>query len=434
MFIKGVYSGDKTYRHTFLANGILGILEYPNLHKKLGHFKNFEESVYDQNIFLNLAFESTFSGGEQEHKSICKKKLLDLDIFLDSAEFNSLKCKKRKNIIKHMCSFGKQNEIVYNELLLWNNFSKNTNVESVGYEDKNNDFTLKMAGNEINLEFTMLGENEKLQKLKVAFGASAIEISKHLPLNKLVKLTVNPLNLKAFLTGDIAEMIKQITKEFEAIKPLLLINTGHISTKYIGSNPRRLLSELIELFDETNLSHRDSELIKRLQNLARTSDGMAYLESTNTEFFENLCIETVFVLDTKYKYVEIVSKCVWPSTWSEKLLDLVKNQLYSRIKTKLEEKQLAGRKNPFILIKFDFFLFHGYTKNDIWAIELLEFIRSLVLDVFRNCDEKEIQGILFFEDDLKNLLLIKNPNCAVSSEIITCLNKIAKIKELDITN
>ena len=418
--ITGTSLIGKKYYHRYLANGILGILNYPNLHNILGRFENFKETEHDKNIFLCLASDS-----QSDKKGIrdnAKKILSDLNEFLGNNHFEKIKVAQKNSIMQRMCSFkNNENKTIYYELQLWKSFKENTNIKYVGYEDKNNDFTLKIDNTEINFEFTMLGYNEKLKCLNDSFSAVAKKIVSELPNDKLIKIFVNPLTLNDFEDKKIVLMINQIYKDFKAIKPLILAKKGALRI------PNCELK--CSLFEIEKKYYYPPDMFERIEILKK--DNISYLKATTIDTLQELCICDCHTYDAIEPYVEITIELAWPTPLGDKLLNLDKNQLYSRITRKIEDKQLSRKKNPLILIKYNFSIMGGYTiKCDIDPVEPIKnIIKKTVEDAFKNFKEKEILGVLFFENSAENMLLIKNPNAKISEELMTNLKKITEIIE-----
>ena len=133
------------------------------------------------------------------------------------------------------------------------------------------------------------------------------------------------------------------------------------------------------------------------------------------------------IFPAKFGSVGINSQSIWPSTAESLRKDSLIRQLKTRIKEKINSRQLEGKTNPIIAVRFEDFIFMHYSsENDIWWEENFNELKSIVESVFREANNSEILGVLLYENTIKKSRFVKNPNIEVEEGILNKINLLKK--------
>lgn len=431
MIITGYAIEEKecNYRIDFLYNGKEAIQEFPTLFSMLGDFPYFDEEKYDFNIFLFLASTSNYDIFLRAPNKESYEKLQQYEFLLQNIKFDDFKKDRRKDIIKKINSFDKQqNHSIMLELDLLRQLKEHKNINHVFYNDlpdSNHDYRISLGGIDFNLELTGLGESEPNKILRNSFSKIAKELLNVIPADKMLKIDIKTdklLNEKNRM--DEGHIFRLIIDSIKNIWPIISIKNN--SYCRINANA---LTHNGNIYEIRQAYKYFNDFGERLALLCGTQEGEAYLKNTHLSIFDDFPVSSFGFFDAKFKLVEIQSQSFFPST-AENLRELsLLNQLERIVDSKLKKNQLSGQENSIIVIYFQDMLFRGYSDGrEIFSDKYLEKIKKRTLDaLIKNPEYNNILGIMLIEDSLDNSKFVPNPNIALEPSILSKLELMSQI-------
>lgn len=377
---------------------------YPNLQSVFGDFRFINKENQTDNAFFNV-----ISSGEAEHLLDDFEKILN--------EVNSLPKQRRNQIISRLCETGENNFKLFEEFSFYSELLKNNKISEIHYENAligNHDFRVIINSAPIDIEVTSLGKTPFQIKVEEGFNLVCEEIIKDLPNSTRVQLDLilDRIPIKKETTS--LEIEKSVLDNYQVIKKIILIDAnGLCRIENIGNSEKFLIQDR-ELFPYYY------EFGKRLSKLEIAGEN--FLETTKEKDIFNNAFGSFITGPARDNRVEIHTECISPSKAEELRKDSLIEQIKRNIKQKLLAGQLKGKINPILALRFDDFAFMNYWDNsDFFSQQILNELKKIVQEIFKEQNEKEVLGILLYERGLKNSVFIENPNLNLTLDI---LNKI----------
>lgn len=422
-FSGSTHSKESTYFNEKIERAKTKLKEFSTLQKVLDNFKSADRENHTENALLNILgmFGSEYPSKDTQlkYESILK----DMDNLLNEL-LNNLSKEKKNNLIKRLNIFGKNNFELMNELEFCIELRNNKKISEVHYENLNkgnHDFNLRISGEEFNIEVTSLGKSQIQQILEEAFNLASKEIFSMMPQKIYLQIEVVTDRLLKEKNNKVIEIKDKIMKDYEKLKNIIWIDQDGlcIIEKNLG-NPTQSLYDIRDIFEYYQ------EFGERLSKLLLSTEGTSFLKKTQIKDLIENSINSFIIGNAKFGTIKIHSQCLFPSK-SEKLRkESLINQLKRRIKDKIISKQLSGKKNPIIAVRFEDFSFMHYSSDsDIWREENCRELKEIVESVFKEIKDKEILGVLLYENTIKESKFFCNPNIAVDKNI---LDKIEVLK------
>ncbi len=424
IFSGATQQDESTYFEDKLSKARNKLKEFPTILSVVDNFNLANKYNHTENLLLNLlsaSVEDIFLDNKPNERYNQKLKLIDSIL---NELIKNLSREKRNNLIARLKSFGSNHRELMNEIEFLIELKQNTSLSKVSYENKilgNHDFNFYIEGEEFNIEQTCLGKGEIQQIVEEAFNLASKEIIKTIPKKVFLKIDVETDKILNERNNNVEEIKIILMKDYENLKGILFVDlNGSCSMeKNIGDSNKFL-------YEVRNLYEYYDEFGQRLKKMLSSEEGLAYLKSKKIGDVANGSITHFIVGNGKFGSVSIHSQCLWPSRAESLRKESLVSQLKRRIKEKIIGKQLFGKKNPIIAVRFEDFIFMNYSsETDISWQENFNELKNIVDEVFRETHDKEILGILLYEDTIKKSRLIKNPNIKVEEDI---LNKIDLLK------
>lgn len=378
MIITGSYVEDcfrKKYVSNLQSNAQKIIKNFPILDKIVNNFNEIDFKNYDSNWIFLIASWAKFDPDTQRQNEGYFQLVSKYEELLVKINFNSLSQKQQNVIISKLKSFEWSNHRgIINEFDFYLQLDNNDLIKDLVYNPvTDNDFSFKINDELYNIELSSIYRSNSSKDIKEVFERSATEIAKKMESNKLIIVRIDTATISNL---NVEKAILRVVNDFNFFKGKLKIK------------------ESIRA-DELQLG--------------------------------NSCIKSVSYLEGKCKVVDVKSECV---SWSE-AEDIrkksVSGQLERAIEAKLNKNQLREKKNPFLVFKFSDVAYFGYSsKLNPFSKNFAEELKAIALSCFSKTKNKDVCGIIFYENNLKDFILVSNPNLSINEEII---KKLRLIKE-----
>jgi len=397
---------DKEYTQKFLNNGRKKIAEYPTLNTLVDNFRQFDQTNYSANPFLNLASVAeydVFSNGPDKNANAL---LGAFEKIIVELKIQDWKAEIRSNFENKIKSFQEgQAESIFTELEFYRQLKLITTVINLQYgifTDSNHDFRFTLNDQEFNAELTEINAGKVEQILKEALNFVAKELNKSIPENMLLKIDIRADEV---LDKDGNNTPKKIQ---ETLLPKLLI-----ALPLIKASPERIFflhplgGELEKtLYEQLDILQYYPDLKDSLDNLKQTPEGIEYLKTIKIKDLKINPLSSSIYVPGKAKRVEIHTQQMWPSPAESARQQSLIRQICRALKDKLGKNQLAGQPNPLIVIHVTDYLLH----EDIGiGEETLTIIKEKIQRVFKESNNTEILGCLLWIKNIQSAPLIKNP-------------------------
>lgn len=414
-FMGSTHSPESTYFDEKLERARIKLKEFPALQKVINNFNSANRENHDKNAILNIL--SMFDAGFMSQETISRYDaiLKDLDKLLGSL-LVILPKEKKNNLITRINLFGKENFELMNELEFYVELNNNKKVSQISYENLkkgNQDFNLNILGEEFNIEVTSLGKGQIQKIVEMAFELASKEIFSKIPKKIYLQIEVVTDGLLNEGKNSSIEIKNKIMEDYEKMKEIVWINPDGlcIIEKNLG-NPSKSLYDIKDMFEYYQ------EFGQRLSRLASNTSGVSYLKNTKIKDITNSSVYSFIVGGAKFGSVIVQSQCLCPSRSEDLRKKSLVNQLKRRIKDKILSRQLKGKKNPLIALRFEDFSFMHYSSDsDIWWEENAKDLKEIVNSIFTETGDNEILGVLLYEDTLKKSRFFQNPNISVSKDL-----------------
>lgn len=421
-FTGSTRSSESTYFSEKLERAKIKLKEFPTF-LKIVSFNSANQNNHTENFLLNLMgmFGANFYTQEEltRYNNLLKK----LDILIDNL-MTHLSKDKKNNLIKRLNMFGKENFELMNELEFFAELKDNQKISEISYENAklgNHDFNLKIDGEEFNIEVTSLSKSQIQQITEDAFNSASKEIFSTIPQKTYLQIEVTTDRLLRDGENKVAEIKDHIIRNYETLKDIILVSMDGlcIIEKNLG-NPNQSLYDIQDQFDY----YRDFG--QRMKKLLSNSNGISYLKNIKINDITESSIVSFIIGPAKFGTVEIHSQCLHPSKSEDLRKKSLINQLKRRIKDKITYGQLNKKKNSLIAVRFEDFSFMNYSSDsDIWWEENGKELKGIVENVFQETQDKEILGVLLYENTIKKSRLFQNPDILINEDI---LKKIEALK------
>lgn len=405
------------YSKDCIDNARNKIKQYPTLDKILDNFKDANNENYNKNYFLLLAksaVSNPFINGNPDTRA--EAKLEQYENLINSLRIDR---ELRSKLFSRMKGFGENHFKIVLELELLLELQNNKLVKNIEYENPDigtHDFQIILDNTEFNLELTALGEGAIQEILQEAFDLATNEIIHRIPKNTLLRLTVDTSSVLDVNGNNDSNVIHNIVKEkFIEIEPLITIirNDFCIIERNLGGGEN-------SLYELKDFYKHYGKFGERLLKLLETEDGISFLKSTKMKEIKETPFSSFIIGDAKTKLVEIHSESHWTSKAESLRKQSLLRQFRNGIIEKIKKGQLKGKSNPIIVFNFNDVIFHEYTSdNDIFGQELFDELKGILESIFKQEQEKEILGILLYEETLKKSKFVKNPNIDISDNMLS---------------
>ena len=415
-FSGSTHSIESTYFNEKLGRARTKLKEFPTLQKIMGNFNSENKNNHTENFLLNLM--SMFGANFYSNDELTKysKFLMELDNLIKDL-IPSLSKEKKNNLIKRLNIFGKENFELMNELEFLSELKGNQKISEISYENTilgNHDFNIKIDGEEFNVEITSLSKSQIQQIIENAFKSASEEIFSAIPKKIYLQIEVVTDRLLNEENNDAVKIKSKIMNDYDKLKNIIWADPDGLCRieKNLG-NPTNSLYDIKDLFGYYQ------EFGQRMTKLLSSSEGISYLKNVSVGDITESSIVSFIISSAKFGTVEIHSQCLCPS----KSEDLRKNSLIKQLKRRIEYKivsgQLSGKKNAIIAIRFEDFAFMHYSSDsDIWWEENGKELKEIVTSVFLENKNKEILGILLYENTIKKSRFFQNPNILIDKDIL----------------
>ena len=396
------------YFKKFVQNAKRKIKEFPSLHRIVGDFSGVNKENYQKNFILLLAAHAVpdpFFKRKPDLQS--EKELNELEMLLKEIILTLGKDAKSK-VKSRLKGFNENPMQIIHELRLYRELRQNDHVLDLDYENSeigNHDFYFKLDGKEFNLELTGLGKGEIEKILERAFKEGAEEILEEIPQYTRLKFYIKTdMLLDEKGDNDSERIKKEILKHYSSIKPIIHIKRGIDNIEEIPDKPNK------SLFDARETLKLFPHNYERILKLFKTDEAIKFLKKTKVSDINQNCISSFIISDAITELVEIDQECVGPATKAEGLRkQSMLRQLKKRIKCKIKEGQLKGKKNPIIAVNFQNVSMHNYSSDqEPFGYKHLKELKDIALDVLIKEKETEILGILFMENSINNSKFLQN--------------------------
>lgn len=413
-------NGNSDYVKDTIDNARKKISEYPLLCEICSNFKDARKGNYKQNLFLILA-SNAISDPFSDFKpnKSCEQELCNLEITIKELK-SKLTTKKFNNLSKKLGSFNENNYSTTEEIKCYRDLFDNNDIKSIDYEDNafgTQDFHIYLIdGQEYNIEHTTINKGDFQKKIEQGYTLAAGDILSELTSNLSIKLYIATDKLTDDDKNESDEIRKKVQFEYNKLKPIIFSDYGHFKIEtHFGdlSVPLYNQKEIFKLYG--GFGHR-------LDKLAITKDGANYLKKLTEKDLLDCPIESVTIQPSKIKLVEIHSSCVWPSkaesARKEALIEKLSKKVCVKIGDKENPGQLKGKPNSIIIVCFTDFLFFNYThpEDPFGYINYLE-LKEIIEKIFISKSEKEIIGVLLYNQNIFDSQFIFNPNNKNASNV-----------------
>lgn len=407
-FAGSTHSQESTYFEEKVERARNKLKEFPTLQEVLENFNLANRENHTENALLNILgmFGSEYTS--QESKLKYEFVLKEMDNLLKDL-LKNLSKEKRNNLIRRLNIFGENNFELMNELEFCVELRTNKKLSDVHYENLNkgnHDFNLKIEGEEFNIEVTSLGKSQIQQIVEEAFNLASKEIFSAIPKKVYLQIEVVTDRILKEENNKVVEIKSRIMEDYEKLKDLIWVNKNGLCI--LGKNlgdPTKSLYEIKDIFEYYQ------EFGQRLSQLLLNNEGVSFLKKTQIKDITESSIISFIIGNAKFGAVEIHSQCSHPSNSEDLRKKSLINQLKRRIKDKIVLGQLKGKKNPMIAIRFEDFSFMHYSSDsDIWWEENGKELKGIVESVFKETKNKEILGVLLYENSIKQSKFFQNPN------------------------
>ena len=407
-FSGSTHSPESTYFDEKVERARIKLKEFPALQKVLDNFNLANRENHTENALLNILgmFGSEYSS--QDTKLKYEYILREMDNILKDL-LKNLSKEKRNNLIKRLNLFGENNFELMNELEFFVELRTNNKLSDVHYENLNkgnHDFNLKIEGKEFNIEVTSLGKSQIQQIVEEAFNLASKEIFSTIPKKIYLQIEVVTDRILKEENNKVVEIKSRIIEDYEKLKDIIWVNEEGLCI--LGKNlgdPTKSLYEIKDIFEYYQ------EFGQRLSQLLLNNEGVSFLKKTQIKDITENSIISFIIGSAKFGAVEIHSQCLHPSKSEELRKKSLINQLKRRIKDKIILGQLRGKKNPIIAVRFEDFSFMHYSSDsDIWWEENCRELKEIIESVFKETRDKEILGVLLYENSINQSKFFQNPN------------------------
>ncbi|MBM3233599.1 hypothetical protein FJZ19_00725 [Candidatus Pacearchaeota archaeon] len=417
IFMGATYQSDSPYFEDKLIKARNKLKEFPTIASVVDNFNLANRENHTENIILNLlsaAVSDAFLENKPNERCNQTLKLIELSL---KELLDKLSRSKKNNLIVKLKSFGDSHRDTINEIDFLIELKQNSNVSDIEYENEtlgNHDFNVYIGGEEFNIEQTCLGRGKIQKMVERAFNIASKEIIERIPKRIFLKIDVDTDRILKERDNSFHEIKTLLMKDYDNLEKMLLIdlNGGCRIDNNLGSSNQSLY-EIKDLYDDYD------EFGQRLKKLLDSREGVDYLKSKKV-FELTKCSITHFIIGPgKFGSVSIHSQCIWPSRAESLRKGSLINQLKRKIKEKIEGRQLEGKTNPIIAVRFEDFIFMNYSsEDDVWWEENFNELKNIIEGVFRDINNKEILGVLLYENTIKKSRFVKNPNIKVRENII----------------
>lgn len=414
-------SENNDYRIGFLNDGKQKIFEFPLIKKYVNDFSDFTDEKYNNNVFLNLAV----SAKRNENQPNANQWLNYLEEILTLIEVANLRRSLINGIASKMRSFEhEQNYSIYREFLFYHFLRSNSRISSINYDNFANsthDFRFNIENVEFNLEFTGLNEGGPDKELSLGFKRVADRLLQKLPENGIIRLSIDSSKL---LDGrdrfDKTHFVPLVLDEIDRIFPIITVKEGWFFFANIGNSSKSLW----ELKDQYEFY---SELGERLEELAKTPDGVDYLKSMKCSFVhnENTLATSVSFHTGRFRAVEIQTEFSFPSKTQDNRKKYLLGQLSRAIERKINDAQLSGQLNPIICVHFEDTLFKGYSDGSLFGIDkYLTDLKDTINGVFSRKGDISTLGVLLLETKFEKSIFFRNHNVRIKKNVLGKIRKV----------
>lgn len=409
-------NGNSDYVKDTIENARKKIIEYPLLQDICFNFKDATTGNYKKNTFLILASKA-ISDPFNDFKSnrFCEQELCNFETTIKELK-NKLTIKKFRHLSEKLGSFNESNYSTTEELKCYRDLFDINNVKSVDYEDPQfgtHDFHILLSDDtEYNVEHTTMITGKFQEKIENGYTIVAKKILCEQKSNLYIKINISTDKLTADDKNDPTQIAEKIECAYDKLKPIIFSDYGHFKVETNFGD----LS--IPLYNQREIFKFYGVFGNRLDKLAKTEEGAKYLKKLTENDLLNCLIESVTIRPSKLKLVEIHSSCFWPSKAESARKEALIERLVKKIGEKIDLGQLKGKNNPIIALCFNDFLFVNYVhpEDPLGYIHYLE-LKEIIQNLFINKQEKEIMGVLLYNQNLFDSQFIFNPNNKDSNNI-----------------
>lgn len=425
VFMGATYQGDSPYFKEKLDKARDKLKEFPTISSIVDNFNLANRENHTKNLFLNLlnaSVSDAFLGGKPNEKYNETLKVIESTL---RELLEKLSRNKKNNLIIRLKSFGNNHREIINEIEFLIELKQNSNVSNIEYENENlgnHDFNINILEEEFNIEQTCLGKGKIQQIVEKAFNLASKEIIERIPKKILLKIDVDTDKILKEKDNSVEEIKKILMKDYDNLERILLVdlNGSCRVDNNIGSHDKSLyeIKDLYEYYDEFG---------QRLKKLLESDEGIGYLKTKKVGEIVNSSITHFIIGPAKFGSVSIHSQCIWPSRAESLRKESLARQLSRRIKEKINDRQLKGKINPFIAVRFEDFIFMNYSsESDIWWEENFNELEDIVESVFKETGNKEILGVLLYENTIKKSRFVKNSNIEIGKDTLTKIDLLRK--------
>ncbi len=425
IFSGATQQDESTYFEDKVSKARNKLKEFPTILSVVDNFNLANRHNHTENVLLNLlsaSVEDIFLDNKPNEKYNQELKIIDSTL---KELINNLSRKKRNNLIAKLKSFGDNHRELINEIEFLIELKQNTSILNVSYEVEslgNHDFNFYIDKEEFNIEQTCLGKGEIQQKVEKAFNLASKEIIEKIPKKVFLKIDVETDKILNEGNNSVEEIKIILIRDYENLKEILLVDlNGSCRMENNIGDPDKFLYDVKDLYEYYD------EFGQRLIKLLSNEEGITYLKSKKIGDITNGSITHFIVGNGKFGSVSIHSQCLWPSRAETLRKDSLINQLKRRIKDKITGGQLAGKTNSIIAVRFEDFIFMNYSsETDIWWQDNFNELKNIVEGIFIETNNKEILGVLLYENTIKKSRIITNPNIEIKGEILDKIELLRK--------